>query len=54
MIATILKAYGAKPELKDDNFVHLCHDVLGSSRWEGFADTAVQSNVDALIQKFAA
>ena len=54
MIATILKAYGAKPELKDENFVHLCHDVLGSSRWEGFANATVQSNVDALIQKFAA
>ena len=54
MIATILKAYGAKPQLKDDSFVKLCHDVLGSSRWEGLADTTVLASVDDLIRKFAA
>ncbi len=54
MIATILKAYGAKPQLKDDSFVKLCHDVLGSSRWEGLADTTVRASVDNLIRKFAA
>jgi len=54
MIATVLKAYGAKPELKDDCFVQLCHDVLASSRWDGGPNTAIKRNVDDLIGKFAA
>ncbi|MCY2931184.1 MAG: gas vesicle protein GvpN, partial [Planctomycetota bacterium] len=54
MIATVLKAYGAKPEFKDNNFVQLCHDVLGSSRWDEGASTTVVANVNSLIQKFAA
>jgi len=57
MIATVLKAYGAKPELKDENFVQLCHDVLSSSRWDGGSpqkDSSIKANVETLIQKFAA
>ena len=54
MIATVLKAYGAKPALKDENFLHLCHDVLASSRWDGGPTTAVRANVGALIKRFAA
>jgi len=54
MIATVLKAYAAKPELKDKHFVQLCLDVLGSSRWDGNSNLAVQANVGALIKKYAA
>ena len=57
MIATVLKAYGARPELKDENFVQLCHDVLSSSRWDGGylqKDPSVKANVETLIRKFAA
>ena len=54
MIATVLKAYSAKPELKDEHFVQLCHDVLGSSRWDGGANSCIKANVEALIRKFAA
>jgi gas vesicle protein GvpN len=57
MIATVLKAYGAKPQLKDENFVQLCHDVLGSSRWDSGClqkDPSIKVNVETLIQKFAA
>ena len=54
MIATILKAYGAKPTLGDDNFVHLCQDVLDSSRWRDSASRTTSTRVNGLIQKFAA
>jgi len=54
MIATVLKAYGAEPQLKDENFVQLCHDVLGSSRWDGKQNSTVKTNVDTLIRKYAA
>jgi hypothetical protein len=54
MIATVLKAYAAKPELKDENFVQLCHDVLGSSRWDGGSNTSIKENVETLINRFAA
>jgi hypothetical protein len=54
MIAMVLKAYGAKPQRKDENFVQLCHDVLGSSRWDGGSDAATKANVETLIKEFAA
>lgn len=54
MIATVLKAYGAKPELKDEEFVQLCHDVLGSSRWHGGSNPSAKANVETLIKKYAA
>jgi gas vesicle protein GvpN len=54
MIAAVLKAYSAKPELKDEHFVQLCHDVLGSSRWDGSLNPCIKANVQALIRKFAA
>ena len=54
MIGAVLKAYGAKPELKDKNFVQLCYDVLGSSRWDGSANTSIKADVEMLIKKFAA
>ena len=54
MIATVLKAYGAKPDIKDENFVQLCHDVLGSSRWDGGSNPSIKANVETLIRKFAA
>lgn len=54
MIATVLKAYGARPKLSDENFVRLCHDVLDSSRVGGTPSRAVNSKVNTLIRKFAA
>ena len=54
MIATVLKAYSAKPEHSDEHFVQLCHDVLGSSRWDGQANGSLKTNIEALIKKFAA
>ena len=54
MIATVLKAYGVKPTLGDENFICLCHDVLGSSRWGHTSSRAVKAKVDDLIRKFAA
>lgn len=53
MIATVLKAYGAKPEGRDENFVRLCHDVLNSSRWDGAA-VVTEETLDGLLKKFAA
>jgi gas vesicle protein GvpN len=54
MIAAVLKAYAAKPDIKDDNFVQLCHDVLDSSRWHGGLNPSIQANVETLIKRFAA
>ena len=54
MIATVLKAYGAKPDIKDQDFVQLCHDVLGSSRWDGGSNPSITANVETLIKRFAA
>ena len=54
MIATVLKAYGARPKLSDENFVCLCHDVLDSSRRGGTPSRAVKTKVNTLIRRFAA
>ena len=54
MIATVLKAYGAKPKLSDENFVHLCQDVLDSSRQDGAPSRTIRTKVTGLIKKFAA
>jgi gas vesicle protein GvpN len=54
MIAAVLKAYAAKPSIKDASFVQLCHDVLGSSRWDGGLNPAIKENVDTLLKEFAA
>ena len=54
MIATVLKAYGAKPKLSDENFVHLCQDVLDSSRRDGASSRTIKTKVTGLIKKFAA
>ena len=53
-IATVLKAYAAKPDIRDESFVQLCHDVLGSSRWDVGSNPTIKLNVDVLIKKFAA
>jgi hypothetical protein len=34
--------------------VQLCHDVLGSSRWDAGANPEIQTSVDTLLKKFAA
>ena len=54
MIATVLKAYGAKPKLSDESFVWLCQDVLDSSRWDDAPSRTVKTRVNNLIKKFAA
>ena len=56
MIAVVLKAYGARPQLTDENFLCLCQDVLDSSRWDrdGSASGKVREEVSALIKRFAA
>lgn len=54
MIATVLKAYGARPRLKDENFVSLCHDVLDSPRWQSGPSATIRTRVTGLIRKFAA
>jgi len=54
MIATVLKAYSAKPDLKDENFVQLCHDVLGSSRWDGAPNPVMKGDIETVIRKHAA
>ena len=54
MIATVLKAYGAKPKLSDESFVWLCHDVLDSSRRDDAPSRTIKTKVNNLIKKFAA
>ena len=54
MIATVLKAYSARPEHGDGHFVQLCHDVLGSSRWDGRVNGGLKADIEDLIRKFAA
>ena len=54
MIATVLNSYGAKPTLSDENFVHLCQDVLDSSRWDSTPSRTIKTKVTGLIRKFAA
>jgi gas vesicle protein GvpN len=54
MIATVLKAYGIKPRAKNEQFVQLCHDVLGSSRWDGGSNGAIEATVEALMKRLPA
>ena len=54
MIATVLKAYGAKPKPSDENFVNLCQDVLDSPRWQSTPSATIKTRVTGLIKKFAA
>lgn len=55
IIATVLSAYDAEPSADDQNFLHLCHDVLDSSRLDTKSPNLnVRGKVDSLIRKFAA
>jgi len=54
MIATVLRAHGAKPKLSDESFVWLCQDVLDSSRWDDAPSRTIKTRVNNLIKKFAA
>lgn len=54
MIATILKAYEAKPTLSDENFANLCLDVLDSSRWDSIPSGMIKTKVNDLIKEYAA
>jgi nitric oxide reductase NorQ protein len=54
IIATVLKAYDAKPTVRDKHFVCLCHDVLDSPRFDGMPNRDIRAEVDALIEEHAA
>jgi len=54
IIATVLKAYDAKPTVRDESFVCLCHDVLDSSRLGGMPSDNIRAEVNKLIKEHAA
>jgi nitric oxide reductase NorQ protein len=54
IIATVLKAYDAKPTARDESFVCLCHDVLDSSRLGAMPSRNIKAEVNRLIEEHAA
>lgn len=54
IIATVLKAYDAKPTARDESFVCLCHDVLDSSRLGAMPSRNIKAEVNRLIKEHAA